>query len=46
MPLALGQRLLAHQIFGRGILALIAVAVVIMLIRYWPVIRRWWQDRR
>lgn len=45
MPFALGQRLLLHQIFGRGILALVAIAAVILLIRFWPVILAWLQRR-
>ncbi|MBS1861539.1 MAG: hypothetical protein JSS68_07480 [Actinobacteria bacterium] len=45
MPFALGQRLLLHQVFGRGILALVAIAAVILLIRFWPVILAWWQRR-
>lgn len=45
MPLALGQRLLVHQIFGRGLIALVAVAAIVLLIRFWPVIRAWWQRR-
>jgi hypothetical protein len=46
MPLALGQRLFLHHVFGRGIVGLIAVAAVILLIRLWPVIVSWWERRR
>ncbi|MBN9621451.1 MAG: hypothetical protein J0H06_00620 [Actinobacteria bacterium] len=46
MPLALGQRLFLHHVFGRGIVGLIAVAAIILLIRFWPVVLDWWQRRR
>jgi hypothetical protein len=46
VPLALGQRLLLHHVFGRGLIGLLAVAAVILLIRFWPVIRAWWEGRR
>jgi hypothetical protein len=47
VPLALGQRLLLHRAFpGHGIVPLVAIAVCILLLRFWPVIVRWWQDRR
>jgi hypothetical protein len=45
VPLALGQRLLVHHVFGRGIVGLIAVAAVILLIRLWPLIVAWWERR-
>ncbi len=45
MPFALGQRLFAHQVFGRGIVGLIAVIAIVALMRFWPVIVRWWQQR-
>jgi hypothetical protein len=46
VPLALGQRFLLHRAFpGHGIVSLLAVAAVILLIRFWPVIRRWWRNR-
>jgi hypothetical protein len=45
VPLALGQRLVLHQVFGRGVVALIAIAAVVLLIRFWPVIVAWWERR-
>jgi len=46
VPLALGQRLVLHHFFGHGIVALVAIAACILLMRFWPAILRWWQDRR
>lgn len=46
MPLALGQRILVHHLFGRGIVGLIAVIAVVLLIRFWPVVVEWWERRR
>jgi hypothetical protein len=46
VPLALGQRLFLHHVFGRGIVGLIAVAAIILLIRFWPLIVAWWERRR
>ncbi|HEY0280279.1 MAG TPA: hypothetical protein VGC32_18595 [Solirubrobacterales bacterium] len=45
MPLALGQRLLAHHVFGRGVVGLIAVILVIALMRFWPLVISWWERR-
>jgi hypothetical protein len=45
VPFAFGQRLLVHHIFGRGIVGLIAVVAVILLMRFWPLIVRWWEHR-
>ncbi|MBS1888079.1 MAG: hypothetical protein JSU06_12920 [Actinobacteria bacterium] len=45
MPTALGQRLLLHQLFGRGVLVLVAIVVIILLIRFGPAMLRWWRQR-
>lgn len=46
VPIALGQRLLLHHAArGGGIVVLIALAAAILLIRFWPTIVRWWEDR-
>ena len=44
--MALGQRLFVHHLFrGGGIVPIIAIAAVVLLIRFWPVIVRWWENR-
>ena len=45
MPYALGQRLFVHHVFGRGVVGLIAVVAIILLMRFWPLIVRWWEHR-
>jgi hypothetical protein len=45
VPTALGQRLLFHHVLGGGIVTVLAIAAVILLIRFWPAILRWWQGR-
>lgn len=45
MPFAIGQRLLVHHIFGRGLIGLLAVVAVVLLMRFWPVIVNWWERR-
>jgi hypothetical protein len=46
MPLALGQRLLVHHLFGGGgIVPLIAIIAIGLLLRLWPAIIRWWGRR-
>jgi hypothetical protein len=46
VPLALGQRLLFHHVFGGGLIAILAIVAILMLIRFWPVLVRWWETRR
>ncbi|HEX8753824.1 MAG TPA: hypothetical protein VF731_10450 [Solirubrobacterales bacterium] len=46
MPLALGQRLLLHHVFGGGWVFIAAAVVIALLLRFWPVIVRWLGSRR
>ena len=45
MPLALGQRILLHHVFGGGLAGIAAVVAVVLLLRFWPLILRWFQTR-
>jgi hypothetical protein len=45
MPLALGQRILLHHVFGGGVVVIAAIVAVVLLIRFWPVIVRWFETR-
>lgn len=46
MPLALGQRIFLHQaLHGGGIVLILAIVAVVLLVRFWPAIVRWWQTR-
>ncbi len=45
MPLALGQRLFLHQLFGHGWLVIAAIVVVAVLLRFWPTIAAWIEQR-
>jgi hypothetical protein len=46
MPFAFGQRLLFnHGLRNGGIVPILAIIAVILLIRFWPLIVRWWENR-
>jgi hypothetical protein len=46
VPVAVGQRLLFHHLFGRGWLAIVLVIVAILLIRCWPLLVARFERRR
>jgi hypothetical protein len=46
MPLAIGQRILLHHALrGGGIVLTLALVAIVLLIRFWPAIVRWWSTR-
>jgi TRAP-type mannitol/chloroaromatic compound transport system permease large subunit len=45
VPLALGQRILLHHLFGGGLIFIAAAVLVVLLIRFWPAIVRWFERR-
>jgi hypothetical protein len=46
VPLALGQRIFLHHLFGRGLVFILAAVAVVLLIRFWPAIVAWLERRR
>jgi hypothetical protein len=45
MPFALGQRLLLHHASHGGLLLIVAVIAILLLVRFWPVIVSWFEQR-
>jgi hypothetical protein len=46
IPFALGQRLLLHHAARGGWVVIVAVVAVVLLVRFWPVIVAWFENRR
>jgi hypothetical protein len=46
VTLALGQRLLFRHLFhGSGLIAIAAIVVIVLLLRFWPAIVAWAEHR-
>jgi hypothetical protein len=47
LPFAFGQRLLLrHAAHGGGVIIIVAIVAAVLLLRFWPTIVRWFEDRR
>ncbi len=45
MPLALGRHLLFRQLSHGGLVLVIAVIAIVVLVRFWPQISSWLEER-